>query len=546
MDIKNITVFLVALFASILSSISQIAPDMYWVQFTDKNGTLYTVDKPEEFLTDRSILRRKKQGISITTEDLPVSKVYLDSLKSLGLKIHNISKWLNGAVIYSTDTALIDTLNHLSFVASPLKNKAAISGYIAIDKFCKFPKAAIDYGNSKRQITMLNGQMLHNSGYLGNNILIGILDAGFQGYSSGQAFDSVRIRNQIIGIRDVVNDTFGMESNIHGAHILSILAGILPGLTYGTATKADYLLVRTENGKTEYLVEEYFWATGAEFADSMGADIIQSSLGYSEFNNSTQNHIRSDMNGKTCPVSMAATIAARKGMLVVSSAGNSGASKWGYITAPADADSILAIGAVDSLEKIASFSSRGPTVDNRIKPDICAMGVANVSYMDYSSMTTCTGTSCSAPVISGLSACLWQAVPEATAQEVRNAIIQSSSRFISPDTAYGYGIPDFYIALQLLKNLKKDTTNQVKLSLFPNPVKDEIYLIAQIPWLERTNTAIIEVNDLNGRILYSTTEPFDKGFNMKKFSFASYFERGYYILRITIDGRTYQLPFIKL
>lgn len=528
----------------------QIAPDTYWVQFIDKNHNSYSLNQPNEFLSDRAISRRSKQNISYDITDLPVSKYYIDSLKNLGLEIRNTSKWFNGVVIRSVDVELLDTLHHISFIAGPVLVKSSENkSFVEIYKFdTSSIKSSLTYGYSDTQIKMVKGDALHASDYTGENMMIGILDAGFSLANEIESLNHLWTDNKIYAWKDFVKD--GKEfflSHSHGTLVLSIMAGIIPDYMYGTAPDANYVLIRTENGASEYLVEEYNWACGAEYADSIGVDVINSSLGYSIFNDISQNHTYADMDGKTTPVSRAALIAARKGILISNSAGNSGANiNWGYITAPGDADSILTVGAVDSTRSIAVFSGRGTSYDKRIKPDICAMGVNTVSQSSPTTIRGCTGTSCSSPIIAGLSACLWQANPDATAQQIRNAIQISSHIYNSPDTIYGYGIPDFRLANLILHQKPEPSADLTKISIVPNPVKDDGYLLIDLPWISEKSDGIIFLYDLNGRILFQYSQVLYPGSNLNSFILPKKLEKGNYLIKISIEGRFYNASFIKL
>lgn len=545
---RHIIIKLVVILTSIPLH-GQIAPDTYWVQFTDKAGSPYVIGSPEKFLSERAIERRERQNIFIDTSDLPVSPVYIDSMRGLGLEVGNISKWLNGIIVHSTNDQLLDTLHHISFIAKPVKNPITPGSIqVEINKFPLPLKSTIDYGYSRNQINMLHGESLHENGYNGEGILIGIIDAGFSNTDKVESLQHLWQDNKIVTWRDFVNDGKGFfQSHSHGTTVLSILAGAIPGVMYGAATNADYVLIRTENGDSEYLVEEYNWVCGAEYADSIGVDVINSSLGYSLFNDPSQNHSYKDLDGKTTPVSKGALMAARKGMLVSCSAGNSGNNaNWGYITAPSDADSILTVGAVDSLRVIAYFSGRGPAYDNRIKPDVCAMGVNTISQSTLMMINGCNGTSCSSPIIAGMAACLWQANPTATAQQVRYAIKLSSSIYSKPDTAYGYGIPDFHLANLILHHQILSPTDLTNICIVPNPSYENSYIIADLPWLNKKTDGIISILDLNGRIIFQYEQNFNPGNNINTLLLPENIEKGHYFAKIDIDGRYYNAPFIKL
>jgi subtilisin family serine protease len=327
------------------------------------------------------------------------------------------------------------------------------------------------YGNADVQIEMLNGDKLHNMGFQGQGVIVAVLDAGFYHADQIAFFDSLRNSGRLLGTHDFVQGgTSVFEDNSHGLSVLSTMAGYVPGVFVGTAPKASYWLLRTEDADSENLIEEDNWVRGAEFADSVGAQIINSSLGYTVFDDSTASHNYSDLNGNTTRISIGADIAASKGILVINSAGNSGADPWKYVGAPADADSVLSIGAVDAERNYASFSSQGPTFDGRIKPNVSAMGelswVINSSGLPGKS----NGTSFSSPILAGMAACLWQAHPEAKSMEVFKAIEQSADQYATPDEKKGFGIPDFLIAHSILSQLKLNKDVQDSLvNVYPNP-----------------------------------------------------------------------------
>jgi len=320
------------------------------------------------------------------------------------------------------------------------------------------------------------------------------------------------------------------------------MAGNVPGQYIGTAPDASYYLLRTENTASEYIVEEYFWAAGAEFADSAGADIIHASLGYTVFDDPSQNHSYADMNGKTALVSRAATMAVRKGMMVIISAGNEGNKTWKYISAPSDADSILAVGAVTATGTLASFSGRGPSSDGRIKPDVVAMGVGTFVQNTGGSFSPGSGTSFASPVITGLTACLWQAVPSLTPNELRRAILMSASQYDAPDTLKGYGIPDFSRALVIARQMSRMKTDSGRITLFPNPAHDNLNLALYfIPSAEMT----IEVFSITGALVWKTisgehqTAPVILPLNIR------HLNPGIYLIHYTDANHRATLRFIK-
>lgn len=471
--------FITALFlVFILSSYSQIAPNTYIITFKDKKNNKYSIEKPEEFLSQKALKRRQIYNIPVSEQDLPVSSMYVDSLKSLGFKIKNVSKWLNIAVVYIEDTAFIKKTEKLSFVIpnKEYKTKKEIKSTKSIGKKDEnkpenlvqnvsdilksknqntFSEFVFEYGNSKNQVEMLNCNYLHANNYLGQGMTIAVLDAGFYNVDKLPAFDSIRVNNQILGVRDfVAKDPDVYRDDSHGMMVLSTIAGFIPGQLVGTAPKAQFYLLRTEDESSEYLIEEYNWVCGAEYADSLGVDMIHSSLGYSNFDDGVNSHTYKDMNGDVAPVTIGADIASAKGILVVTSAGNEGNDPWKYISAPADGDSVLCVGAVDGNRNLSYFSSRGPSNDGRIKPDVMAKGSYSTVQGRNGQVTYSFGTSFSGPIMAGAVACLWQANPGFSNMEIIDAIKKSCDRYDKPDNEYGYGIPDMQKADKYLKELK--------------------------------------------------------------------------------------------
>jgi serine protease AprX len=461
----------------------QTAPAKYRIVFTDKHNTPFTIEAPEDFLSQKALERRHKQGIPVTFNDLPVTPAYIDSLTAAGAKILTVSKWLNAVTIQVFDDLILDKIAKLTFVKKDYKLKS--SGYKGLNKIIStagMQKVTAsfdwDYGSSWWQTGLHNGHLLHNSGYTGKEITVAVIDAGFYHVNTLPAFKRLWENGQILGTRDFVSagaDVYNGQS--HGMAVLSIMGGCQPGELIGTAPDAYFWLLRSEDGASEFVIEEDNWVAAAEFADSVGADIINTSLGYSTFYDPLQNHTYADMNGNTTRISRAADLAASKGMLVVVSAGNQGNKVWRYITAPADADSVLTVGAVDQNKFVAGLSSRGPSSDGQVKPDVMALGKGvYVAYPD-GSIKQGDGTSFSAPVIAGLAACLWQANRNVSAMELHAAICESADRFSQPDDDYGYGIPDFNLANILLRSNKENETFAEQVTAFPNPFNDQLYIV---------------------------------------------------------------------
>ena len=474
--------FVLGLMIFVSNSFSQVAPNKYFIQFTDKNYNNYSLENPEEFLSPRSLERRARQGILMDLSDLPVSNFYVDSIKKFGVQVLNTTKWFNGVTIYSEDPEIITTIQNLGFVNNVVKlqpdqsNKKQVPSKYFVERNIKKgikSENYYDYGSSWNQISIHNTQYLHNEGYRGAGIMIAITDAGFTGLPNLPAFDSVYNSNRVLATRNFVyGGTEVYSYSTHGMRVFSIIAGNYPGNLIGTAPEADFVLLMSEDPDSEYIIEEYNWISAAEFADSIGADIINVSLGYLNFDDSTQNHTYQDLDGETTPIAIAAKTAAAKGMIVVCAAANSGESPTHpYINTPGDAKDVLTAGAIWSDLSYASFSSIGPSYDGRVKPDVVAMGAGTYNQNPDGSIGTGSGTSFSAPLISGITACLWQKFPEKTNFEIMDAIKKSSHLFLEPSNYLGYGIPNLLLASIILgdENLKLETPD---IQIFPNPFID--------------------------------------------------------------------------
>jgi len=537
---------------------SQTAPNKYWIQFTDKQNSVFSADRPAEFLSARAIERRERYSIIISEQDLPVNQAYIDSLTSVGVTVLNRSKWFNAVTVYITDTNHLHRIRLFPFVkqlksvarfksVQPVHDKFSLESVTDMKSGTVIDTTLLRYGKASRQVGMLNGHILHNQGFQGQGLVIAVLDAGFRRVNVNHAFDSLYINNQILGGWDFVNNgplSFADTEHAHGAQVLSIMAGNLPGELVGTAPKASYYLLRTEDAPTENLVEEDNWIAGAEWADSAGADLINSSLGYTAFDIPALNHTYSDMDGNTTRITRAADIAAGKGILVVNSAGNEGSIEWHYIGAPADADSILTVGAVDSLGNYAIFSSTGPTFDGRIKPNIVAQGQQTAVVGTDGNTFRGSGTSYSSPVMCGLAACLWQTNRTLPPMKIIEAIQLSASRASNPDSLYGYGIPDLGKALFLLQGINPiPLDDESLLRIYPNPFTDHLV----ISFYSHDNQEItIELLTMAGKKMFfhKRNVGFTSINNLDINSFSS-LPAGMYVVRIVTKTGHYEQTVIK-
>ncbi|MCQ2250891.1 MAG: S8 family serine peptidase [Bacteroidales bacterium] len=451
------------MFAGSAQAQFKVAPGKYAVKFTDKNGNGYSVDRPQEFLSQKALDRRAKWNIGITEQDLPVNMAYVDSLKSLGFRVHCISKWYNSCVVVC-DSTMLDTLSTLSFVDAGyvwIKHREAQRQPLQLTRPKKLKKPVLqdkhvyNYGDGDNQAKMLNVHKLHGAGFTGKGVTIAILDAGFYKANELSSFKPLFKEGRVLGVHDFVDgDSTVFDSDNHGMNVLSCIAANWRGKLVGTAPDASVYLFRTEDAATENIVEEFNFVSGAELADSLGVDMMHASLGYQKFDDTSVNYTREDNDGNTTIASVACDIAASKGIVITISAGNGGdSSTFPWITSPADADSVLAVGAVDKDRKLAYFSSRGPTLDGRVKPDVCAQGMFSAVQGASDRITRSSGTSFAGPILAGCVMCLMQAHPNAPVVEILNAVRASGHQWDNPDADYGYGIPDFEIAHKIL--LKK-------------------------------------------------------------------------------------------
>ena len=440
----------------------------YAITFTNKGeNNPYSVKNPSNFLSKRSIKRKKKLKIQITTEDLPVNPNYVNEITKLIPKseIVNKSRWFNHVVIQTTDTNWRNSISFPDFVSEvkliyvgkqpKTTGNRAFSPSNKGDVLNKRNAKTLSYDKSEFQITSLNLQELHKKGHFGKDIHVAILDGGFSNVDKIEAFHHLRSTNRVLGTWDFAsneNEVYG--DGEHGTMVLGCMAGFVENKFLGTAPLASYWLFRTEDGATETIVEEYNWISAAEFADSAGVDIINSSLGYTTFDKGIGSYSYEDMNGKTAIISRGADKAVEKGIFVVNSAGNSGNDKWKYIGAPADAEKVFSIGAITKTKERARFSSFGPTSDGRIKPNVCALGYNSAVINSAGSVTEASGTSFSGPIICGAIACLMNKHRFTRPEKLMNAVQQSGSNSGKPANDLGYGIPDFLKASKILLEKK--------------------------------------------------------------------------------------------
>ena len=500
------------------SAFFDVSPSLSYkfrVYLRDKGETAYSLDDPTRFLSPKAIERKERQGVKVDEMDLPISQDYFTLVEQAGGKVVTYSKWLNTLVVELNDSLAVSRIESLSFVDSvkyvwrgvdrphrgglrPRLGDPSKVDFLLVDSLC----GGAPYGMTQDQFKMHNAQYMIDSGYRGKGIQVGVIDAGFTNFDVIPWFDSVDLR----GFKDFVPGGEIFSASDHGTKVLSTMAIDRPGIMMGSAPDASYWLLRSEDVNSEFPVEEDYWVASIEYADSAGVDVVNTSLGYNHFNDTSLNYTHDDLTGRVSVMSQAADLAFRKGMIVVVSAGNEGNKAWQKSTPPGDAMDVLAVGAVGTDSVIASFSSRGEMADGRVKPDLVSVGRKTVTVGQDGLIQFTNGTSLSSPFLAGLIASLWSINPELHRSELIDVVKHSSDRFFSPDPIYGYGIPDFQIAMrEVLKTLPTHDKRAVDERCLIEPDKKGGY------WVKVLNPAFsgeayrVRVLDESGHLLSECT-----------------------------------------
>ena len=500
-------------------SVSAQNVNCYRVYLHDKTNTPYSISQPEQFLSQRCLDKRARYNIPVTEEDLPVNPAYLHQMgqASPQLRVLAVSRWLNTAVVCCPDTVRMGYVRNLPFVDSV----KAVGYYDSFENptvqecntipMTNYGSDTMIYGKGYGQIALHNGHLLHAEGFHGEGMLIAMLDAGWIGFDQSSMFANLYDNGQIWGTYNFIPGMDNVYTNHgHGTTCASIILSSFYGdmdTLVGTAPAANMVFIRTEDPQAEQLIEEDFWVAGVELADSLGADVITASLGYTTFDDPAFVYDYSSCDGQTSVASLAATKAAHKGMVVCVAAGNEGSNEWHKLSRPSDAEDILCVGAVNVDSVYAPFSGCGPSYDGRVKPDVVSCGVYAYTTEEnslFSYIASGNGTSCATPTLAGLAACLWQALPQFNSLEIMQLIREAGHQYTMPDTMMGYGIPDFYRIF--MENYVEDTTGiahlesvRNDLKVYPNPVGDR-FVIENISAHNHT----IFIYDLTGRMVVST------------------------------------------
>ena len=523
------------------------AQEHAWVYLADKPDSAVALANPISILTQKALDRKSAHNVTIDFRDVPVDESYISAVKSQsGITVMSKSKWFNALHVLGTqadiNALLTLTVNGDLVVSTIDYADASLNARPGVNQNKHDFEASLTdftYGSTANQVSMIGVDDLHQhvDSYTGTGMTVAVIDAGFTNVNTMNGFQRLRDANGILGGYDFVDrntDVYAYTGNSHGTWVLSDMAGFIEDQFVGTAPDASYYLFRTENAATETPLEESLWIEAAERADSLGVDVINSSLGYTTFDNPNYNYTPAQMDGNTAYITKGANIAFEKGILVVNSAGNSGSSSWGIVGAPADGAGVFSIGAVKADGTYASFSSRGSSAQPTQKPDVVAQGQASFVINTNDNITTLNGTSFSAPILAGGIVCLWQALPTKSNAEIMQLVRESASQYSTPDNFLGYGIPDLDLARTLSNNDFQNDTTTVK--LYPNPVSNQLTI--QLPLqIEEANVKLYDV--LGKKVIDTKVNTINKTINTNPLS------KGVYLIKVEAEGLSIAKKIIK-
>jgi hypothetical protein len=522
-----------------------------WVYFLDKENVAASIANPITILSQKSIDRKSKHGIAIDSRDVPVNQSYITILKTIsGITVKAKSKWFNAVHVRGSEINIksllsnpsITFIDYIDFADKSLNAKSSIQTKLkkSIDKFSlENTLVNFNYGNTQNQVEMIQANQLHLDNFTGAGITIAVLDASFTNVNTMGAFQRLRDAGNLLGGYDFVdrtNDVYAFDptpsSISHGTQVLSCMAGFITDTYVGTAPDASYYLFRTEDNNDENPVEESYWVEAAERADSLGVDILNTSLGYKDYapNYPSYSYTSADMNGNTAFITKGANIAFEKGLLMVTSAGNSGNSGVG---APADSQYVLSVGAVNALGNYATFSSVGSAIQPSQKPDVVARGQTPYLIDVNNSIVQNNGTSFSAPIMAGGIACLMQALPNKTHTEIMQLVRESGSQFNTPNYQLGFGIPNLYQAFET--GLSTNDSIKKGFKLYPNPATSKLFF--ELPL--HSITGVIKLYNLLGKQVMNSV--IKHGFSID----IEHLQNGLYIVNLETGSQNQTFKLIK-
>jgi len=527
-------------------SVSYAQDKVHLIYFKDKDNSPYSLDNPSEFLTEKALKRRQKQNIPVQFRDLPVNPDYVQKVQDTGAKVLYPTRWFNGLVI-ETDEVTFSEVQKLECVQQTAILSKASKTQNEFEEFRPFPippspvnnqrLEAEDYGASLTQIQLLGIDKMHEQNFRGEGMTIAVMDNGFLNADINPMLKNLTV----LGTYDFVYQrNLVYTRGSHGTQVLSVMGAYKPSELIGGAYNASFYLFATEDDNSESRAEEAFWLIAAERADSLGVDIISTSLGYSTFDDFNLDYNLSDIDGNTSIITKAADIAVSTGMVVVTSAGNEGQSMWGKITFPADGDSVLAVGSVNSVGDYYVGSSRGYSADGRVKPDVMALGVSTATSSAGGFLFRKTGTSFAAPSVTALVTGVWQSQPELTAVEVIERIRKSGSQFHNPDEKMGYGIPNFE-RIRTTTALEIESSPK-KVEIYPNPVENTLFVF--FGEFNFNQAVLVKIYTNLGKLVYQND------IRLKGQSFQiplpkTQFPSGVYLLVLESDSYRQRSQFVK-
>jgi len=543
-----------------LSEITSALPAAwaFRVKFKDKGGTLTFADSLQ-FLTQKSLDRRSKQGISLDSSDLPVMPAYISQVMttSSAVKLHNVSKWFNQVVVITLDSTTVTSIAALPMVQSVICVARYPNGVFKTQEISendKFPVVTPDlnkktrpgssyYGVAYQQINIMNGDYLHDQGYKGEGMDIAVFDVNFRYTNTCAAYDTLNADNRVKDVYNFARDTAYVYStaipNDHGMNVLGCMAANIPGTYVGTAPKANFHLYITEDWLSEQPIEEDNWLSAAERADSIGVYIVNSSLGYNTYPDfPLLSYTYNDMNGINSLIAQAANKAVTKGIFMVNAQGNEGAAAWHYMLTPADADSVYSVGTVDGSGNWGS-SGYGPTFDGRIKPDGMGMGKSALLIGGSCAPGSSNGSSFASPMVCGSIACLWQSAPSLTAFQLRRLVRMCSDRYNAPNNTHGYGIPNFKLATSIVSGTSDVTNVDYTFTLYPNPCDGQFTVRSYDPSIQNVSYSIF---DINGKQVYRSEKLSNANFQCNALEQVP---SGEYIVLIATMTKTYSTKVMK-
>ena len=514
-----------------------------WIYLIDKTNVAASITNPISILSQKAIERKQNHNIAIDERDVPVNETYISDLKlQTGITVMAKSKWFNAIHVRGTEED-INALANLNYVdsidfANQGLNEASRNASNLNKWEVENETIAFTYGDTQNQVEMINADNLHIADFTGEGITIAVMDAGFPNVNTMSAFQRLRDNSDLLNGYDFVDrtsDVYAFSGNNHGTKVLSTMAAFVQDQFVGTAPDASYYLFRTEDSGSENPVEESYWVEAAERADSLGVDMINTSLGYQTFDNSTYDYTPADMNGQVTYITKGASIAAEKGILVVVSAGNSGGTTWETVGAPADSPNVLSIGAVNADGDYVSFSSRGSAAQiGYQKPDVVARGGQAYVIDEFDSIVQNNGTSFSGPIMCGGIASLWQAIPDALPTEVMDFVRESASQFSTPDDFLGYGIPDLDLARS--NALSLDNSQIETFRFYPNPVSTQLNI--EMP-LIANQLEVSVYNQLGQEVMNQLITEYSSFINVSDLA------SGIYVIKLSSANNSKAYKFIK-